>query len=287
MSSVGPSSPGRRAEGALLAKWMLRHDGEPLTTASSRLIPVRTADGEPAMLKLAHVEEEERGAHLLAALDGHGAARVLRLEGAAALLERATGHGDLARLPAQGRDDKATRIMCRAAQRLHDASRLVFDASDPPELIDLRTWFRELFARADAQSALHRRGADLANALLDDGPEPSVLHGDVHHGNVLDFGARGWLLIDPKALVGDALFDFCNLLCNPSLEFALRPGRLERQFAVVVHSARLTVDGAARLGHWLVAWCALSSTWFEIADDPGRAAQVAAIGERAVAAGLG
>lgn len=30
-----------------------------------------------------------------------------------------------------------------------------------------------------------------------------TLHGDLHHGNVLDFGASGWLAIDPKGLKGE------------------------------------------------------------------------------------
>ena len=50
------------------------------------------------MLKLAQTEEEARGADLLVALDGHGAARVLERDGSALLLERATGDRDLVRM---------------------------------------------------------------------------------------------------------------------------------------------------------------------------------------------
>ncbi len=107
-----------------------------------------------------------------------------------------------------------------------------------------------------------------------------MLHGDLHHGNVLDFGERGWLAIDPKGLLGEAAFDYCNLLCNPSHERALAPGRLERQFGVVVEA---TGTEAARLADWLVAWSALSSTWFALDDDPRLAESAAAIGERAEA----
>ena len=57
------------------------------------------------------------------------------------------------------------------------------------------------------------------------------------------------------------------------------PGRLERQFGVVVDATGLE---PARLADWLVAWCALSSTWFTIDDDPRLAASAAAIGERAL-----
>ena len=280
MSDLGPVDPGHAGEAAWLRRWRLRPDGDPVTTASSTLMPVRTDLGQPAMLKLAHTDEEVRGADLLTALDGHGAARVLRRNGVALLLERATGGRDLVRMAQAGEDDEATRIICDTGDRIHRVSADVLGSDDPPQLIDLPTWFRHLFANADRLGALHRRGADLAAALLDDPREPVVLHGDLHHGNVLDFGERGWLAIDPKGLIGEDAFDFCNLLCNPSHQHALEPGRLERQFGVVLASTGLE---SRRLADWLVAWCALSSAWFVLDDDPRLADSAAAIGERALA----
>ncbi len=279
MSDLGPVNPGHAEEAAWLRRWRLRPDADPVTTASSTLIPVRTEHGEPAMLKLAQTEEEARGADLLAALDGHGAARVLERNGAAVLLERATGPRELVRMVESGHDDEATRILCAAADVIHGASAVVQAADDPPELFDLPTWFQHLFSHADRLGPFHRRGADTAARLLDDQRDAVVLHGDLHHGNVLDFGERGWLAIDPKGLLGEAPFDYCNLLCNPSHERALAPGRLERQFGVVVEATGVE---AARLADWLVAWCALSSTWFEIDEDARLAASATAIGERAI-----
>ncbi|WP_233437891.1 aminoglycoside phosphotransferase family protein [Agromyces laixinhei] len=279
MSDLGPVDPGLAGDAAWLRRWRLRPDGDPLTTTSSRIIPVLTGDGVPAMLRLAHTDEEVRGTELLVALAGRGAARVLEHDGEALLLERATGPRDLVRMVTDGRDDEATRIICEAAGRIHGASGLVLERPDPPGLIDLPTWFRELFAGADRLGPLHRRGADLAAELFDDPRDAVVLHGDLHHGNVLDFGERGWLAIDPKGLIGEASFDYCNVLCNPSHERAARPGRLERQFGVVAEASGIE---SARLARWLVAWCALSSTWFALDDDPARADSAAAIGERAL-----
>lgn len=279
MSDLGPVDPGHAADAAWLRRWRLRQAGDPHTTASSMLFPVLTDDGTPAMLKIARTDEEERGADLLAALDGRGAARILRRDGEAALIERATGPGDLVQLVRSGHDDAATRILCGAAERIHAASGDVLGSDQPPRLIPLRQWFRHLFDRADELGPFHRRGADLAAALIDDPTDEVVLHGDLHHANVLDFGDRGWLAIDPKGLVGERAFDFCNLLCNPSHDRALQPGRLERQLGVVVETTGLEPD---RLARWLVAWCALSSTWFVIDDDPGHAESSAAIGERAL-----
>jgi streptomycin 6-kinase len=281
MSDLGPVDPGRADEAAWLSRWRLRPDGDPATTRSSRLLPVRTEDGVPAVLKIAHESEEARGTALLAALDGHGAVPVLRREHRAVLIERATGTRDLVSMVRSGEDDTATRIICEVAGTLHAETERVLALEDPPALVPLETWFGRLFAHAEELGPVHRAGADLARRLFDDGRDPVALHGDLHHGNVLDFGARGWLAIDPKALLGDPEFDACNLLCNPSHERALQPGRLARQFGVVVES---TGFAPRRLRDWLVAWCALSSTWFALDDRPERAASAARIGE--VAAGL-
>ncbi|WP_271192582.1 aminoglycoside phosphotransferase family protein [Agromyces luteolus] len=281
MSDLGPVDPGRADEAAWLRRWRLRPDGEPATTTTSRLIPVRTEDDVPAILKVAHESEEARGAALLVALDGHGAVRVIRRDHRALLIERAMGPRDLVAMVRAGEDDEATRIVCGVADRLHAETDRVLGLADPPPLVPLEDWFRQLFANADGLGPLHRAGADLARRRLDDDREPVVLHGDLHHGNVLDFGERGWLAIDPKGLVGDAEFDVCNLLCNPSHERALMPGRLARQFAVAVEA---TGFEARRLRDWLVAWSALSSTWFELDGRPERAESAARIGE--TAAGL-
>jgi streptomycin 6-kinase len=283
VSDLGPVDPGRAGDAAWMRRWRLRPDGDAITTTSSQLMPVRTEDGTPAMLKVAHLDEEERGMGLLVALDGHGVARALRHSGPAVLLERATGAGDLVRMVDEGFDDEATRVICDAAERIHEASADVLAAAEPPELVDLRTWFRRLFSEADRLGAFHRQGAEIAARLLDDERDPVVLLGDLHHGNVLDFGERGWLAIDPKGLVGEASFDYCNVLCNPSHELALAPGRLERQLGVVIERTGLE---PRRMTEWLVAWCALSSTWFEIDDDPRLAASAAAIGERALGLAL-
>lgn len=282
MSDLGPVGPGHRADVAWLDRWRLRPDGEMRITGSSTLIPVRTESGAPAMLKIAYVDEEVRGGELLERLHGEGVARVLRRLDATVLLERATGGRDLVRMVGAGHDDDATRVLCEAAGRIHRAPVEALRAPPSP-LVDLPTWFRELFAHADELGALHRRGADLARGLLDDPLDTVVLHGDVHHGNVLDFGERGWLAIDPKGLVGERAFDYCNILCNPSHARALAPGRFERQFGVIIEATSLD---PGRFASWVVAWCALSSTWFAMDDDPAHADSAAAIGERALALAL-
>jgi streptomycin 6-kinase len=94
--------------------------------------------------------------------------------------------------------------------------------------------------------------------------EVGVLHGDLHHDNVLDFGARGWLAIDPKRLVGERGFDFANIFTNPDLAdptrpVAAEPGRFARRLAVVADATGMERE---RLLRWILAWTGLSAAWF-------------------------
>ncbi len=206
--------------------------------------------------------------------DGDGAARVLEHDGDAMLMERALGARSLTQMARGGEDDEASRILCAAAARLH-APR----DRPPPPLVPLGRWFRALEPAAAAHGRVLARAAATARELLADPRDVVVLHGDLHHGNVLDFGARGWLAIDPKGLVGERGFDFANLFCNPDLRTATSPGRLARQTGVVATAARLE---RGRLLRWILAWAGLSAAWsLEEGDDPALALAVAelAVGE--------
>lgn len=100
--------------------------------------------------------------------------------------------------------------------------------------------------------------AETASRLLAEQKDVCVLHGDIHHGNILYFGSRGWLAIDPKGLMGERTFDYANLFCNPDGSVATRPGRLTRQLAIA--SGAAGVD-ARRLSAWVTAWAGLSAAF--------------------------
>ena len=103
-----------------------------------------------------------------------------------------------------------------------------------------------------------RVAAETAADLLATQRDVVVLHGDMHHENVLRFSSRGWLAIDPKGLVGERGFDYANIFCNPDSETATMPGRLARQAQVVAETAGLE---HSRLLAWILAWAGLSAAF--------------------------
>jgi len=249
--------------------WGLIADGPPFHTRSSCLQAVRH-DGVPAMLKIAMTEEEIRGARLMAWWQGAGAMRVLAQKGEALLLERACGHQSLLEMVRAGQDDEASRIICGVAARIHVAR------EQPPfGLMPLSSWFEALARAAESHGGVFRDAATIAADLLKNPQDSVVLHGDLHHDNVLDAGSDGWLAIDPKGLIGERYFDFANIFCNPYFEIAATPGRLMKQVVVVAEAADLD---RRRLLEWIVACAALSAAWhLEDGEKPDTALAVAEI----------
>jgi streptomycin 6-kinase len=236
-----------------LARWGLTPDGEPIVTRGSRLLPVRYGE-MPAMLKIAVETEEWRGTTLMIWWNGEGAARVLAHEANALLMERAIGDASLVEMASNGRDDQASRILCAVATILH----LPRDRTPPSTIIPLSRWFRALGPAASRFGGIWERAAASARELLAEPQEVVVLHGDIHHGNILDAGPRGWLAIDPKGLIGERGFDFANIFCNPDLKTAVAPERLARRASVVAEAAGLD---RIRLLKWVLAYAGLSAAW--------------------------
>ncbi|MBA4489291.1 aminoglycoside phosphotransferase family protein [Paracoccus sp. S1E-3] len=247
-----------------LLRWNLIPDGEPLATPTACLLPVRQ-EGRAAMLKLSSTADQQRGAALMAWWNGEGAARVKAMENGALLMERAEGTRSLGNMSRSGDDDNACRILCATAAKLHRAR-----AQQAPPLVPLTRWFRELEPAAARYGGILGRSAETAGQLLTDPLDCGVLHGDLHHDNVLDFGRHGWLAIDPHGLVGERGFDFANIFTNPDLSdpehpVAADPARFLRRLEVVAEHARLE---RRRLLQWILAWTGLSAAWFLEDNDP-------------------
>lgn len=235
-----------------LERWKLVTDGRPIVTRSATLLPVKWRNRQ-AMLKIAVEKEERDGARLMAWWNGDGAAQVFAHEVDALLMERADSCTSLEMLSRTGRDDEASNIICQVVSRLH-AQR-----SKPlPELTPLSLWFEGLNAAAKVQGGIFATTAATANTLLSQPRDIVVLHGDIHHFNILDFGQRGWLAIDPKGLIGERGFDYANLFCNPDQETAGLMDRFLQRVDLVSRSACIE---RTRLLQWILAWSGLSAAW--------------------------
>ncbi len=242
-----------------LTKWQLVRDGDVITTPHARLWPVRLPDGSAAMLKVSTEAEERNGHRLLRWWDGDGAVRLLAHDHEAVLLERAQPGVSLRAMSIAGQDAQATALLCRTAACLHRPRGAL-----PEGLVDLQDWFKALLQPTIALSPLLEQCRSLALTVLAAQIEVRPLHCDLHHDNVVDGGARGWLAIDPKRLLGDRAFDYTVLFCNPDLcglgiHVAIQPDIFDRRVDQVSALGGLE---RSRLLRWIAAGAGLSAVWF-------------------------
>lgn len=106
-------------------------------------------------------------------------------------------------------------------------------------------------------AALLARARSTFAELLASAPAPVLLHGDLHHHNVLAARRAPWLAIDPKGVVGDPGQDVGALLCNP-LSLADPGARAERRVRRLAAELGLDRD---RLRAWGFVSAVLSEAW--------------------------
>lgn len=110
--------------------------------------------------------------------------------------------------------------------------------------------------------------------------EPALLlHGDLHHYNILRGQRQPWLAIDPKGLVGDPAYEVGAFLYNPVTTLGAQPNLdqiLRRRVALLAE--HLGFD-RARICGWGVAQAVLSACW-SIEDQGDGWDHVIDIGER-------
>ncbi|RWX00491.1 aminoglycoside phosphotransferase family protein [Flavobacterium cerinum] len=233
--------------------WKLSPDGDSFFTYCSLLQPVIYKD-TPAMIKIPMEAEERKSSLLMVWWDGNGAAKVLEYDDNALLLERISGdHISLVDMVKQNRDNEATCIICSVAKKLYTIKK-----EHPLGITTLETWFKDLWPAAVKYRGIIQECAVIARDILDNQNDTAVLHGDLHHQNVLYSNTSGWVVIDPKCLIGERAFDYANIFCNPDKETALAPGRFMERLQIVSKEADLDTKHLLR---WIIAWCGLSAAW--------------------------
>jgi streptomycin 6-kinase len=231
-------------------RWGLVNDGS-FQQFRRSVEPVRRADGTPAVLRLAPPEELDAAEWF----SGHGVVRVLDIDRShgALLLERALPGTHLRELVPE-RDDEATAAVASIMRSLWRAP----DADCP--FPSVRHWGRFLEPAS--------RAAGIYFELCDSMDQPVVLHGDLHHDNVLRSG-DGWVAIDPKGVIGEPAYETGALLRNPvpGLLDVPSPSRLSRRRSDQL--CELLGLDAARVRGWAYAQAVLSAAWpVDDGEDP-------------------
>lgn len=223
--------------------------------------PANGPNGEAWVLKLGVPNPELTGEiQALRGFNGRGAVKLIHgdpLEGVL-LIERiqpGTPLSDIAD------DEQATRLAARIMKRLW---------RKVPQSLGLRTiaylgaGLQRLRQRFDGGCGPF--SADLVAmaeaTLTQTHPAPAcLLHGDLHHDNILFDQRRGWLAIDPAGILGDPGYEVGSLLINPLPETPERADLsdlLRTRLEILSSELDMPLE---RLRRWGIFKCVLSAWW--------------------------
>jgi streptomycin 6-kinase len=242
-------------------RWSI-HVEAPFTKLSYNYVaPARRADGSEAVLKLGVPNPElVTEIEALRLYAGRGIARLLEADPSegALLVERLLPGTPLT---AVDEDDVATAI---AGQVMRQLWRPLPPDHSFPSVAKWSDGIKRLRARYDGATGplpadLVQRAEALFRELLDSSAEPVLLHGDLHHENILAAERAPWLALDPKGVAGEPAYEVGALMRNP------RP----QPAAVLARRATILAELLGLDRQRLVAWSfaqAVLSAWWSIED---------------------
>lgn len=242
---------------ALVGEWNVRVQDTSETETS--ILVFGTWRARPAVLKVVkrHGDEWHSG-EVLQAFGGNGVVGVYECAEGAVLLERAVPGESLVSMATDGRDGEATMILADLIQRMSGCT----PPKRCPTVHDWAKGFDRYLASDDDQipRALVRHGHELFVQLAASQRQTILLHGDLHHYNVLSDARRGWLAIDPKGVIGEVEYEIGAILRNPIERPDLFTSLDTINSRVQRFAAALRVDGD-RILQWAFAQAVLSAIW--------------------------
>jgi streptomycin 6-kinase len=233
-------------------------------TYNSVYLARRVIDDSGVVLKLCrNPEEMMQEAQALEFYQGHGCVRLLDcdLENSALLLEHVSpGYSLKTLFP----DEEHLDVICAAnvMKKLH-AKPLPKERgkSDFPHL---ETWIADLdHPRNDAlpQRQLEK-AKDLAKHLLETQTHVVLLHGDLHHDNILfDGSTHEWKAIDPKGVIGDPCYEVCAFMRNPIPDILNQENIKEIISGRIDFFSELLGFDRQRIQDWCYVSVMLSACW--------------------------
>lgn len=184
--------------------------------------------------------------------------RAIEWTDGAVLLEEIVPADLLVTLVSEGRDSEASIICAWVVASMTPGPA----PSHVPTAADWGRGFERYAASGDRQIPpdLLAEAHAVYASLVATQRTPRLLHGDLHHYNILFDSFRGWLAVDPKGVVAELEFELGAWLRNPvgHPELIVRPTVIDQR--VQCFRTLLPID-ASRTLRWAFAQGVLSGVW--------------------------
>lgn len=166
-------------------------------------------NNKPIILKIAlNSKALINEASCLKAFGKHTAAEVIADDDNIIIMQRSIP-GTMLKDYFPAREGEATEVLCSVIKELHLA-----DISKNHSFCNVSELLKILDQELDIPDKISSKARHLRDELLRSANKEVLLHGDLHHDNILKNG-DGWLVIDPKGFLGDPAFELAAYLCNP------------------------------------------------------------------------
>jgi streptomycin 6-kinase len=226
----------------LCADWDIELDGRSIRHGANAVVIDAHHDRSPCVLKVSwHLPTTRQECIALRTWDGRGAVQLIdaRLDDGALLLERLNSDRTLRDLPLDDAAGIAGTMIRRLTVPAPRGLPLVGDyAASIADTLDDRN--RALGAPVAAA------WVDLATELERDlaaSAGTSLVHADLHYGNILAASREPWLAIDPHAVAGDPELSVPELMWTRIDEIA-RPEDTRALLATIVEAGDLDAERA-------------------------------------------
>ncbi len=247
-------------------RWSLRAL-PPFTLTYNYVAPAVRDDGTEVVLKLGMPDGEQRTqAAALRLYDGHGIVKLLDADDDEGImvLERLSPGTPLTLVTD---DAKATRL---AASVMRELRRPAPPQHPFPTVARWAAGLGRLRSRFDGGTGplpeeMVARAEALFVDLLGSMGEPVLLHGDLHHENIVTAQREPWLALDPKGVVGEAEYEVGALLYNPQPWLTRQPDAAR----LMARRVDILVDELGYERQRIVGWGfaqAVLSAWWSIED---------------------
>ncbi|MDP3533052.1 MAG: aminoglycoside phosphotransferase family protein [Alphaproteobacteria bacterium] len=210
---------------------------------------------KPVILKISpDIESLRKEANALRAFAEHSCVKLYAEKDDALLIERA--------IPGQSlknyfnlRDEEAIYIASDLITKLHKAPLPI--ENQFPHISD---WLALLDQDLNIPSEYLQKARDLKNHLLETSPKNVLLHGDLHHDNILSH-SNDWIAIDPKGIIGDPAYEIAAFIRNPIPDLLTIPNAKEIIEKRIQLFAHILKTPSQRIAQWNFVQAVLAWAW--------------------------
>lgn len=210
---------------------------------------------QPIVLKLGLDSNAlKREALVLKAFAGFGTVSVLVENDGMLLLERAVSGVSLKSYFPEN-DNDAIHITGECLKQLHQAP-----IPSNHSLPHIKDWLVALDTDLDIPTDTLHKARGLRDELIATSAKPVLLHGDLHHDNILHNG-NSWVVIDPKGVIGEPAYEIAAFIRNPMPELLEHPNASDIIDNRINQFAKTLKLSKKRIINWCYVQAVLAWVW--------------------------